>query len=83
MIGSGFDRRDPGADGAGSGGPGVKVRVYELAKECNMAPKDLVAKIRAMGLEVANHMSNVDTSDAERIRRRFARLHRRFDSHRA
>lgn len=73
MIGSGFDRRDPGADGAGSGGPGAKVRVYELAKECNMAPKDLVAKIRAMGLEVANHMSNVDTSDAERIRRSIER----------
>jgi translation initiation factor IF-2 len=73
MIGSGFDRRDPGADGAGSGGPGAKVRVYELAKECNMAPKDLVAKIRAMGLEVANHMSNVDASDAERIRRSIER----------
>ncbi len=71
MIGSGFDRRDPGTDGAG--GAGAKVRVYELAKECNLAPKDLVAKIRALGVDVANHMSNLDASDAERIRRSIER----------
>ena len=69
MIGSGFDRRDSGADGAGSGSPGAKVRVYELAKEFNMAPKDFVAKIRTMGVEVANHMTNLDTAEADRIRR--------------
>jgi translation initiation factor IF-2 len=73
MIGSGFDRRDSGTDGAGSGGAGAKVRVYELAKECNLAPKDLVAKIRALGVDVANHMSNLDASDAERIRRSIER----------
>ena len=73
MIGSGFDRRDPGTDGAGSGGAGAKVRVYELAKECNLAPKDLVAKIRALGVDVANHMSNLEASDAERIRRSIER----------
>ena len=73
MIGSGFDRRDPGPDGAGSGGPGAKVRVYELAKECNLAPKDLVAKIRAFGIDVANHMSNLDASDADRVRRSIER----------
>jgi translation initiation factor IF-2 len=71
MIGSGFDRRDTGTDASGSGGS--KVRVYELAKECNMAPKDLVAKIRTLGIDVANHMSNLDTSDAERIRRSIER----------
>jgi translation initiation factor IF-2 len=69
MIGSGFDRRDSGADGAGAGSPGAKVRVYELAKEFNMAPKDFVAKIRTMGIEVANHMTNLDTAEADRIRR--------------
>jgi translation initiation factor IF-2 len=73
MIGSGFDRRDTGADGAGSGGPGAKVRVYELAKEFSMAPKDFVAKIRAMGFDVANHMSNVDSAEADRIRRSIER----------
>ncbi|HEX7500238.1 MAG TPA: translation initiation factor IF-2 N-terminal domain-containing protein, partial [Polyangia bacterium] len=70
MIGSGFDRRDPGTDGAGAG---AKVRVYELAKECNLAPRELVMKIRALGVDVANHMSNLDASDAERIRRSIER----------
>ena len=71
MIGSGFDRRDSSSDG--QGGSGGKVRVYELAKECNLAPKDLVAKIRALGIDVANHMSNLDSADADRIRRSIER----------
>jgi len=49
------------------------VRVYELAKECSLAPKDLVAKIRALGIDVANHMSNLDFADADRIRRSIER----------
>jgi hypothetical protein len=69
MIGSGFDRRDSGGDGSGQGGPSAKVRVYELAKEFSLAPKDLVAKLRILGIEVANHMSNLDASDADRFRR--------------
>ena len=73
MIGSGYDRRDPGTDGSGSGSPGAKVRVYELAKEFSLAPKDLVTKIRAMGMDVANHMSNIDVADADRVRRTIER----------
>ncbi len=73
MIGSGFDRRDPSGDGPGSGAPAAKIRVYELAKEFNLAPKDFVAKIRSMGIEVANHMSNVDSGEADRIRRSIER----------
>jgi translation initiation factor IF-2 len=38
-----------------------------------MAPKDFVAKIRAMGFDVANHMSNVDSAEADRIRRSIER----------
>lgn len=45
-----------------------KVRVYELAKDCNLAPKDLVAKIRELGIDVANHMSNISLADAARVR---------------
>jgi translation initiation factor IF-2 len=45
------------------------MRVYELAKELNIPHKDLVAKIRAMGIEIANHMSNLEPSEAERVRR--------------
>jgi translation initiation factor IF-2 len=49
------------------------VRVYELAKEVGLAPKDMVAKIRALGIDVANHMSNMDFADADRIRRAIER----------
>ena len=73
MIGSGFDRRDPGTDGSGSASPGAKVRVYELAKEFSLVPKDLVTKIRAMGMDVANHMSNLDAVEVDRIRRAIER----------
>src|SRR5450759_4000241 len=69
MIGSGFDRRDSGNDGSGPASAGAKVRVYDLAKEFGLANKDLLAKIRAFGIEVANHMSSLDASDVERIRR--------------
>jgi translation initiation factor IF-2 len=71
MIGSGFDRRDSG--GEGQGASGGKLRVYELAREFGLPPKDLVAKIRALGIDVANHMSNVDAGDADRVRRSIER----------
>jgi translation initiation factor IF-2 len=51
----------------------AKIRVYELAKEFGMAPKDLVAKVRTLGVEVANHMSNLDGADADRVRRAIER----------
>ncbi|MDB4953434.1 MAG: translation initiation factor [Myxococcales bacterium] len=45
------------------------MRVYEIAKEVGIANKDLIAKIRALGLEVNNHMSSLDADDVARIRR--------------
>ncbi|HEY3805441.1 MAG TPA: translation initiation factor IF-2 [Kofleriaceae bacterium] len=45
------------------------MRVYEIAKEVGMGAKDLLAKIRALGLEVNNHMSSLDADDVARIRR--------------
>jgi translation initiation factor IF-2 len=62
MIGSGYQ------DGnAAPAGP--RVRVYDLAKDLNVGKDDLVRKARAMGLDVANHMSQLDPSDADRVRR--------------
>jgi len=64
MIGSGYDR---------SGAPelpvGPRVRVYELAKDLGLQPKDLVAKVRAMGFDVANHMSQIEPAEVDRIKR--------------
>src|SRR3954468_4116992 len=45
------------------------MRVYEIAKEVGLPNKDLITKIRALGLEVNNHMSSLDADDVARIRR--------------
>ena len=64
MMGSGFERRpEPEAPA------GPRLRVYELAKDLNVSPKDLVNKVRAMGIEVANHMSHLESVDVDRVRR--------------
>jgi translation initiation factor IF-2 len=45
------------------------VRLYEVAKDLGLANKDLVAKVRALGIEVKNHMSNLDAEDVARVKR--------------
>ena len=45
------------------------MRVYEIAKEVGIPNKDLIAKIRALGLEVNNHMSSLDADGVARIKR--------------
>lgn len=45
------------------------MRVYEIAREVGIPNKDLLAKIRALGLEVNNHMSSLDADDVARIKR--------------
>jgi translation initiation factor IF-2 len=45
------------------------MRVYEIAKEVGIPAKDLIAKIRALGLEVNNHMSSLDADGVARIKR--------------
>ncbi len=45
------------------------MRVYEIAKEVGIPNKDLITKIRALGLEVNNHMSSLDADDVARIKR--------------
>ncbi len=47
----------------------AKVRLYEVAKDLGLANKDLVAKVRALGIEVKNHMSNLDVDDVARVKR--------------
>ncbi len=46
-----------------------KVRLYEVAKDLGLTNKDLVTKVRALGIEVKNHMSNLDVDDVARVRR--------------
>jgi translation initiation factor IF-2 len=46
-----------------------KIRLYEVAKDLGLANKDLVAKVRALGIEVKNHMSNLEPDDVVRVKR--------------
>jgi translation initiation factor IF-2 len=68
MIGSGYERRMDGM-GAPEAPVGPRVRVYELAKDLGVQPKDLLIKLRAMAIDVANHMSQIEPGEVDRIRR--------------
>jgi len=54
------------------------MRVYELAKELGVQNRDLVSKIRGLGIQVANHMSVLEGADADKVRR--ALIRERHDS---
>lgn len=56
MIGSGYERRTEGT-GAPEAPVGPRLKLYELAKDLKVPAPDLVSKVRAMGIDVANHMS--------------------------
>jgi translation initiation factor IF-2 len=59
------------------------MRVYELAKELGVAHKDLLAKIKSLGIEIANHMSHLESADADRVRRALDReRHETLTEHR-
>ncbi len=49
------------------------MRVYEIAKEVGIPNKELLAKIRALGLEVNNHMSSLDADAVNRIKKSLER----------
>lgn len=41
-----------------------KIRIYELAKELNISSKELIEKIKELGLEVNSHMSTLENEEA-------------------
>ncbi len=45
-----------------------KIRIYELAKEVKISSKQLLEVIHSLGIEAANHMAGVDSSDVEQIK---------------
>src|SRR5215813_6846974 len=57
------------AAGSVPGTNAQKVRVYEMAKDVGLSNKDLVDKIRGLGIEVKNHMSALEPDDVARVRR--------------
>ncbi len=47
-----------------------KVRVYEVAKQLNLDPKQVVGLFQAIGIaDVRNHMSSVEPEAVERVKR--------------
>lgn len=44
-----------------------KTRVYELAKEYKMTSKNLILKLEAIGIEVANHMSTLNEEEHQKF----------------
>ena len=46
-----------------------KKRVYELAKEMNMASKELVEKAHSLGINVKNHMATLTSEEEAKLRR--------------
>src|SRR5688572_17695817 len=53
-----------------SGGSMSKVRIYEVAKQLNLDPKQVVTLFQSLGVtDVRNHMSSVDPDAVERVKR--------------
>ncbi len=46
-----------------------KIRLYEVAKDLGLTNKDLLEKVRTLGIDVKNHMSNLEADDVQRVKR--------------
>lgn len=46
----------------------TKIRIYELAKEIGISTKELMGKLNELDIKVGNHMSSVDTEEAELLK---------------
>lgn len=46
----------------------MPMRVYELAKSLNMSNKDLLDKIKKMGIDATNHMNNLSDADCAAVK---------------
>ena len=46
-----------------------KIKIYDLAKELNLASKELLQKVKEMGIEAKSHLSSISDEDVEKIRK--------------
>lgn len=51
----------------------AKIRVYELAKELNRSSKELVDTLRDLGIDVKNHMSTMEDSQVNWVKKQLGR----------
>ncbi|MEA4973366.1 MAG: translation initiation factor IF-2 [Candidatus Metalachnospira sp.] len=45
----------------------AKKRVYEVAKQLNISNKELIDKLKELGIEVNNHMSSIDDENVDTV----------------
>ncbi|MGN0383975.1 MAG: translation initiation factor IF-2 [Eubacterium sp.] len=50
----------------------AKVRVHELAKEINASSADIIKVLQEKGVDVKNHMSTIEESDAQYVKNLFS-----------
>ena len=46
-----------------------KVRVYEVARELGLENRELIQRIAALGIQVRNHMSVLETAEVDQVKR--------------
>jgi len=51
----------------------MTIRVHKLAKELKLTSKDLIAKLKKLGIKVKGHMSALDEKAVQTIRREFGK----------
>lgn len=57
-----------------------KIKIYDLAKELNLASKELLQKVKEMGIEAKSHLSSLSDEDVEKIRNRFSKKNMNNDN---
>ena len=48
-----------------------KMKLYELAKELNLTSKELLNKIKELGIEAKSHLSTLEEAEIEKIKNKF------------
>ena len=57
-----------------------KIKLHEIAKELNLTSKEVVEKANELGIEAKSHMSSVEDSDAEKIKKAFSKNGEKTDT---
>ena len=50
-----------------------KMKLYELAKELNLTSKELLDKVKKIGIEAKSHLSGLEEDDVSKIRKEFSK----------
>ena len=50
------------------------MRVYELAKELQLESKELIAKLKEMGIEVKSHASTLTDEQVKKVKERLVKI---------